>query len=241
MEDFANAIAYEVKQEIASRYFGFRTRTEDWCKKYLEKVQTAANENTQSIRLDLCRMQYLLQEPRLFCVFLDLIGLPREDIHRIYSLPQSPLGIELFSEMRGRGFTRWRRFRGLAMLVYKSLADNIVIFRDTYLQLEEEHTDICLEIEKFQRQNNLSDILCFLRNLDSPDVGRLKFLHANSNLLSSTSLETDLRIPPPPPVSETLLLFNLLPPVKQIQEQFTVILKQAFSHHDCQKPSSIPF
>jgi hypothetical protein len=241
MEDFLNAIAYEVKQEIADRYFGFRTRIENQVNVYLAKMQETSKEFSVGIQIDLCRMQFLLQEPRLFRSFLHLIDLPLEEAINLCSRPTPPKGQELFMAMRGQGITRWRRFRGLAILVYRSLAENISIYRDIYLLLQEEHADICMEIDKFERQNDLSDILCFLRNLDSPDSDRLKFLHSGATPQPDKTLAQDLRISTPAPVTETMLLLNVLPSFKQINGQFTELLKQAFVRHDRSTPSSLPF
>ncbi len=241
MEDFANAIAYEVKQEIANRYFGFRTRIESQSKEYLEKLMETNQELNVGIRLHLCRMQFLLQEPRLFCSFLDLAGLPKEYALNTCDRQTLPKGQELFIAMRGEGFTRWRRFRGLALIVYHSLAEDVVTYHDTYLLLKEEYSEICMEIERFQRQNDLSEILSFLRNLDSPDTERLRFLHSHSTLEPSKALEQDLRIASPPPVKEVMIFLNPIPPLKQIKGQFTEILKQAFNRHDYSKPSTLPF
>lgn len=241
MEDFAHAIAYEVKQEIADRYFGFRTRIENQAKEYLAKMQETSTEFSVGIQLDLCRMQFLLQQPPLFRSFLHLINLPLEEAINLCSRQTHPKGQELFLAMRGEGFTRWRRFRSLAILVYRSLAENIAAYRDIYLLLQEEHAEICMEIDKFQRQNDLSDILCFLRNLDSPDAERLNFLHSNSALQCAKTLDQDLHIAPPAPVTEAMILLNLLPPFKEIKDQFTELLKQAFAQHDRSNPSSCPF
>ena len=241
MEDFANAIAYEVKQEIADRYFGFRTRIEHQAKEYLAKMQETSKAFGAGIQLDLCRVQFLLQEPRLFRSFLHLIDLPLEEAINLCSRQTPPKRQELFTAMRGTGFTRWRRFRSLAILVYRSLSENIATYRDIYLLLQEEHTEICMEIDKFQRHNDLSDILCFLRNLDSPDGEKLNFLHSNSTLQSANILRQDLQIAPPAPVTETMILLNPLPPLKQIKGQFAELLKQAFTLHDRTHPSNLPF
>jgi hypothetical protein len=241
MENIANAIAYEVKLEMANRYFGFRTRIENQSKEYLTRLQESGRELEAAVRLDLCRTQYLLQEPRLFCSFVKLVGLPRDYALSLCSR-QSFLQVqELFMTMRGEGFTRWRRFRGLATIVYHSLADDIATYRDMYLLFQDEHAEICQEIEKFHRQNDLSEILCFLRNLDSPDSERIKFLHSQASLQSSNNIEHDLRLTLPPPVNESAVLLNLLPPFKKIKGQFTELLKQAFARHDCSGNSFIPF
>ncbi len=241
MENFANAIAYEVKLEIANRYFGFRTRIESQSKEYLAKLRESSQELEAAIQLDLCRMQFLLQEPRLFCSFINLAGLPRDYALNAVRRQSLLKGQELFITMRGEGFTRWRRFRGLATIVYHSLAETIATYHDTYLLLQEEHTEICGEINKFQRQNDLSDILSFLRNLDSPDTERLKFLHSNSILQPTESLEQDLRIAQPPSVTDAMILLTPLVPLKQINGPYTEILKQAFALHDYSDLSTLPF
>jgi hypothetical protein len=240
MEDFANAIAYEVKQEIADRYFGFRSRIENQSKIYLENVQEVSQEIDSGIRLDLCRMRFLLKVPRLFCALLDLAGFPRDYAMTLSSPEKSPVDQDLFMTMKGEGFTRWRRFRGIAMIVYHSLADNISTYCEHFLKLQQDHAEICSALDKFQHQNDLSDILCFLRNFDSPDSERLKFLHSNAGLLSTT-LEQDLRIAPPPPVTEVLPVLYPPPPLKQIKEEFNELLRQAFSHHDISKQCILPF
>ena len=241
MEDFANAIAFEVKQEIADRYFGFRTRIENQAKEYLAKLRDTSKEFTSRIQLDLCRMQFLLREPSLFRSFLHLIDLPLEEAINLCSRQASPKGQELFLAMRGEGFTRWRRFRGLAMLVYRSLAENITTYRDIYLLLQEEHTEICTEIDKFQHQNDLCDILSFLRNLDCPDTDRLKFLHSSSALQPGEAFARDLRIVPPAPVTEAMILLKPPPPLKEIKEQLTELLKQALVRHDSSQLTTLPF
>ena len=240
MDDFANALAYEVKQEIAERYFGFRTRIENQSQKYLESVKEVGQELDSGIRLDLCRMRFLLKEPRLFCVFLNLAGFPKDYATTLSNRLQAPFDPDLFIEMKGVGFTRWRRFQGIAKIVYHSLADNISAYCDHFLKLQEEHGEICSELEKFQHQNDLSDILCFLRNFDSPDSERSKFLHSNAGLLNTT-LEQDLRIAPPASVTEALPSLSPLPPMRQIRDQFTELLRQAFSHHDLSKQRILPF
>ena len=76
MDDFINAIAYEVKQEIANRYFGFRSRTETEMEQYLEKLHDADRDHLAAIRLDLRRMRVLLCQERFFKDFLLMMGLP---------------------------------------------------------------------------------------------------------------------------------------------------------------------
>jgi hypothetical protein len=233
MEDFVNALAYEVKQEIATRYFGFRTRLETASREYQTKYQEAVREYGARLRPDLCRMQFLLQEPRLFCSFLQLIGLPR-DFALGLTGPPSPLGRqELFTGLRGEGFTRWQRFRDLATTIYLSLAASIAACQECFLLLNEEREEICRQLDTFQRQNDLCEILSFLRSLDSGESEQLKFLHFDINAQPGTNLNQELRLVSPAPIDPAMLSLPLAPPLKQIKKQFTEILKEAFSRHHC--------
>ncbi len=240
MEDIANALAYEVKQEIATRYFGFRTRLETASRQYLTKYQEAVKEHRARLRPDLCRMQFLLQEPRLFCSFLQLIGLPRDYALGLTGQPSSLGRQELFTGLRGEGFTRWQRFRDLATTIYLSLADNIDACHECFLLLNEEQEEICRQFDKFERQNDLCDILSFLRSLDPSESERLKFLHFDINAQPGTNLDQELRLVPPAPIDPAMLSLPLAP-LKQIKKQFVAILKEAFSHHICPGDRLAPF
>ncbi len=241
MEDFANALAYEVKQEIATRYFGFRTRLETASREYLTKYQAAVTEHGARLRPDLCRMQFLLQEPRIFCSFLQLIGLPRDFAMGLTGPPSSVGRQELFTGLRGEGFTRWQRFRNLATAIYLSLADNIAACHDCFLELNEEQEEICRQLDKFQRQNDLREILSFLRSLDPSESERPKFLHFDINSHPGSNLDQELRLVPPPPVDPAKLALPLAPPLKQIKKQFVGMLKEAFSRHFCTGDQLVPF
>jgi hypothetical protein len=241
MEDFAKAIAYEVKQEIASRYFGFRTRIERESDDFLARLRGTGQELDARLRLDLCRMQFLLWEPRLFCEFLLLTGLPKEYAFGLIKPQAAPLVQELFPAMRGKGFTRWRRFHMLATTIYLTLGENIAAYYEAYLDLQEEHAEICEEIAIFERNNDLSDILCYLRNLDVSDSDRSRLLPSGPTVHAGTPFEQDLRIPLPVPVEKILIVLKLLPPLGEIEEQFTGLLKQAYAHYDNSCLTNLPF
>jgi hypothetical protein len=233
MEDFANALAYEVKQEIATRYFGFRTRLETASREYLAKYQEAVREYQARLRPDLCRMQFLLQEPRLFCSFLQLIGLPKDYALGLTGPPSSIGRQELFAGLRGEGFTRWQRFRDLATTIHLSLAANIAACQECFLLLNEEREEICSQLDTFQRQNDLCEILSFLRSLDPTESERQKFLHFDINAQPGANLNQELCLVSPAPIDPVLLSLPLPPPLKQIKKQFVAILKEAFSRHNC--------
>ncbi len=236
MDDFVNAIEYEVKQEIASRYFGFRSQIETETGQYLEKLQQADGNQLEQIRLDLYRLRLLLHRERLFKDFLFLVKLPG---NLVTSGGQPPTA-ELFSGWRGEGFTRWWRYRNLAGKIYRSLEKHVTEYRKIWLDLGDEHREICVSIDTFHRNNDLSGILGFLKTFNSADNERLKFLHTVGRLSPGRSLDQDLRIPHPRPVTDILPELPALPPLKQLKGRLIALLKAAFR---CQASpeTSLPF
>lgn len=229
MDDFANAIAFEVKQEIADRYFGMRTRIETRAQQYLEQLHHADKVLTEAISFDLWRMRALFTAPQHFHFFLTLIDLPGEDaIDLCRRLTPPPGKEELFRHLRGGGLTRRQRFRSLTTAVYCSLAKNIAAYNDTARLLEEEHQEICSEIERFRRQNDITDILSFLRTLDCDDVDRRKHLHSSGTLQQNISLEKELRLVPPPATTTVLLPLRPIPPLSSIKNSFNALLHEAY-------------
>lgn len=227
MDDFVNAIEYEVKQEIASRYFGFRSQIETESGDYLERLHQADRNHLGEILLDLRRMRFLLHQEKLFKDFLLLAGLP--DIF-IGSSGQSPAA-ELFTGVKGEGFSRRRRYRDLALKVYRSLGKHVADYRETWLDLVEEHAEICASIDSFHRNNDLSGILNFLKTFNSSDNERLRFLHTEGRLTPGRSLDQDLRIPHPRPATDILPDLPALPPLKRIKKPFIELLESAYSFH----------
>lgn len=229
MDDFANAIAFEVKQEIADRYFGMRSRIETRSRQYLEQLHHADKVLAEAIGFDLWRMRALFTAPQHFHSFLTLIDLPGEDaIDLCQRLTPPPGREELFRQLRGGGLTRRQRFRSLTTAVYCSLAKNIAAYNGEATLLEEEHQEICAEIERFRRQNDIADILSFLRTLDGDDADRRKHLHSSGTVQQSISLDQELRLVPPPAPATVLLPLRLIPPLSSIKNSFDTLLHEAY-------------
>lgn len=229
MDDFVNAIAYEVKLEIASRYFGFRSRVEAEIGQYQERLHLADRDYLDAIRLDLQRMRFLLHQEKAWKDFLFLIQLP-EDSPILHRQP-SPNVSQLFSGLKGVGFSRWRRYRDLALKVYRSLENSITAYRETCLDLGDERAELCARIDQFHRNNDLSGILSFLKTFDSSENERLKFLHSLSTPHPGENIDQDLRIPHPRPVADLLPDLPALPPLRKIEHHMTALLKTSFYFH----------
>jgi len=227
MEDITKALAYEIKQDIANRYFGFRKRIETESNQYLEKLRSAGKEYAIAIKADVQRMQCLLKKDELFRTFINFTGLP--DAVGCHTIPQAPSQWKLlFANLKGEGLTRRRRHRNLVYKVYRSLAGNIAAYQDVFIRLEEEHEDICTEIDRFYRRNDLSGILNFLREIDNPDGLHSGILHADRAGFAGRNLDQELRIVPPPSVSAGMHSLVQLSPLDEAKSTLNILIDEAF-------------
>ena len=75
MEDFAQTLAFEVKKDIAERYFGFRKIIEEDSNEYQKEVIASAFTLETEIGFDLLRIYALLREDTLIRRFYELTHL----------------------------------------------------------------------------------------------------------------------------------------------------------------------
>ena len=228
MEDISKALVYEIKQDIANRYFGFRKQIETESRQYLDKLQNVDEQYAANIVMNMQRMHCLLQNDQLFASFIQFTGIP-ESIGNLYTDPQSPAQWQrLFAGLRGKGFTRRRRFRNLLYHVYRLLAADVDTYRDIFIQLEEEHEDICKEIDRFYRMNDLSGILNFLREIDNPDSGS-GLSKLTAQFLPDRNMEEELRIQPPPAVTTRMPSLPRMPLLEAARPTLESLVTQAFA------------
>jgi len=240
MDDITKVLAYEIKKDIANRYFGFRKQIETESKQYLKSLEEADKQYLTGIKTDLQRMQCLLAKEDIFHSFLAYIGMP-DSIADISSPSDARQWRTLFEGLKGQGFTRWRRYRNLVYQVYSSLIVNIDHYREIFTKLSEEHEELCAEIDRFSRKNDLSGILTFLREIDNPDGPQSAVLRADSAGLAGGSMEQDLRIVPPPPVTTGMYALPQLPSLATAKPTLKDLAGRAFALLDPLDSKELPF
>ena len=241
MEDISKALVYELKQDIANRYFGFRKQIETESHQYLAKLRSVDEKYAGNIAMDMQRMHCLLQNDQLFTIFIQFTGIP-ESIGNFHTDSQSPAQWRrLFTGLRGKGFTRKKRFRNLVDNVYLLLAGDSDAYRKIFIELEEEHEDICNEISRFYRMNDLSGILNFLREIDNPGTMHSSLLYANTSTLAGQKMEEELRISPPPAVTTRMPMLPQLPLLETARPTLDSLTDQAFIHFDYSVIDKLPF
>ncbi|HSO10471.1 MAG TPA: hypothetical protein VLR45_10815 [Desulfoprunum sp.] len=226
MDDITKILSFEVKKEIAERYFGFRKRIEDDTGLYQQRLTASTLELESSIGFDLIRIYILLHDEHLIHRFIDLVGLPQEFFYDPYFVQSASIRRRVFSGMKSRGWSRRSRFRNMFYSIYESLAGHIESYRKTLSELTEEQETIREQINLFYRRNDIDSIMSFIRRIDNPDPSELT---ASSTIDAQHGLDEKMRLHPPLPACDLLPTISPLPALADIRPHLKQLIDEAYT------------
>ncbi|MCB2183462.1 MAG: hypothetical protein KQH63_15620 [Desulfobulbaceae bacterium] len=227
--DICEFLNFEIKKELADRYFGFR--------KLIEEDKAALTRNIyhhnrtvgQRIVNGLNRVYIMLQDENLIGEFLRITGLEETFYFDPYILTSPTLRLRVFAGVKTRGLTASGRFKYLFMQTYDQLVTDVQEYREKYAELVEDQETIEEEIKIFYRKNDISCILSFLRAMDCADTGGS--MQGAIDTGFSESLEQKMQITPPVQVSAEIPLIPPLIPLPQIKKKLKKLSESAFLLH----------
>ncbi|MDH5297687.1 MAG: hypothetical protein OEV91_01560 [Desulfobulbaceae bacterium] len=227
--DIARVLSYEIKKEMADRYFGFRKLIEEDTLNLHRKMHVQSRTVEQAVGHGLVRLYILLGDETLIHEFLLLAGLEEQIFYDPYLLESPTLRARALAGMRVRGFTRAGRFQNLVLDSYQLLVENVVNYRERFGELEESLETIKEEIQLFYRKNDLGSIMQFFRAMDSH--GNEGPLYSDLGAGATEHLEKSLRIEPPSPIDHLLPVIPPLMPLKSVGKPLKRLAARAYRLH----------
>ena len=107
--DISKVLAYEIKKEIADRYFGFRKLIEEDKDVLARLIHKQSITTEQKIVIDLARIYTILQDRTLIERFLDLSGLEKAIFYDDYMTTSTTIRERVFSGVKAGGFNPERQ------------------------------------------------------------------------------------------------------------------------------------
>jgi len=224
--DISKVLAYEIKKELADRYFGFRKLIEEDKEALDQEIRRQTLTVEQQICLDLVRIYILLRDEKLIQEFLDLVGLDKAMFYDPYVVDSPTIRRRVFEGVRATGFTMRARFRNLLLNSYEKLVEDVSRYRAKFEELDEERKTIEEEIKLFYQRNDLGNIMTFLRSLDpgsSPS-----HLATATGSAPGEGLEEKLKVAPPEPVEKSLPIIPPLVPLRRIRRKLKDLADRAY-------------
>jgi len=225
--NIADALAFEIKQELANRYFGFRTLIEEDKLALADKIRQHAFILEKRISFDLIRIYILIRDEGLIGEFLALVNIPEQLFYDPYLAESESIRQRVFAGLAIRGMTRKGCFANTVGDCYLRLVEHVGMYREKFAELEAAREEISAEIAHFYKNNDLGSILYFLRGLG--DVTLSGAMQGGMEPDLAQALEQKLRIELPEPVSNFLPLLPPLPPLGAIARELQSIIDRAFS------------
>jgi len=228
VEDFAKSLAFEVKKDIAERYFGFRKIIQEDSNDYQQEVIASALSLETEIGFDLLRIYALLQEDALIQRFYELTRLGEVLFFDSYVASSPTIRKRLFEKQKIRGFLKKSRFKNMFFDLYDTLLIHIEDYRARLASLIEEHDVIEEEIKLFYKKNDISGIMLFLRSLDG-DTSSSGTMSGGINASSNISMENKMRLHPPKSAEKILPLLHTIPTSASIRNELSSLIDEAIA------------
>jgi hypothetical protein len=223
VEDF---LAVELKREIAERYFGFRKIIEEDTLDLTEKIKYQLSILEKRISYELIRIYILLQDNTLIHQFMELTGWEEKLFYDPYITESPTIRKKVFKGIKIRGLTKTGRFKNLVFDAYERLAAHVEHYRENLEDIEASRDTINAEIELFYRENDIGNIMGFLRAMEG--AGSEDSMGVKPDAGAVDTFENKMRIKKPPPIDPQLIAIPPLVPLPNISRRLKKLVDKAY-------------
>ena len=230
-DDINKHLAFEIKKEMADRYFGFRKLIEEDIQDYDDQILSSFRRLEQKIGFDLVRLYILLKDENLIHEFFQLAGLDQMIFYDAYLGESKNLQKRVFAGQKIRGLTKAGRFKNMVLDTYEALSNDVDEYRQNLVKLSGERENIVEEINHFYKKHDLGTMMDFLRSLDGGGMYTSGSMEGGLVLQGSSQLEEKMRVKPPPPVDELLPNIPPVAPLGQVKTPLKKIIERAYKLH----------
>jgi hypothetical protein len=168
-QDIGKALTYQIKREIAERYFGYRKIIEDDKLALEGMIFDLRFLYEQKVGRDMSRIYVLLRDKDLIDEFLRLTGWKDRPFFDPYTVESATIMQRLLQDMELHGWLAHNKFLNLLLDGYKRLCADTSEYREKLHEVLDEAQVIDEEISQFKQKFVLEEIMSFLNTLDRRD------------------------------------------------------------------------
>lgn len=227
-QDIDKMLSYEIKKEIADRYFGFRKLIEEDIEDYDNQVVATFRRLERKIGFDLVKLYILLKDEHVIHDFFQITGLGKKLFFDPYLTESPTIKKRVFADIQVHGLTRRGRFKNMITETYQSLVDHITEYANNVKLLSEEQQTIAEEINLFYRKNDLSTIMGFLRGLGGSGSYKAGGMEGGLTPQTGENLDKKMLVTAPPPIEQLLPVLPAVYPLKEIKTELKKVIDMAY-------------
>ncbi len=228
-EDVAKALAYQVKRELAERYFGFRKLIEEDTTKYFHLIEEIRKKFEKEMAQEFSRIYLILRDKDLINRFLELTNFSKAFFYDESLFISKDTIQKLFKDLNVKGWTSKGRFKRLFLDTYYRLYKILEKYAEAFQELEVESEVINEEIKRFKEKFDLTEIMNFLKTFESSP--ELTSLGQPEYRESVVALEKELEIGRVPPPDAFLPRTGLPPSPEKIHSKLAKLAKESWNRH----------
>ena len=174
--DIEKALAYQLKKEIAERYFALRKLIEDDTANAKELLERLDKVYQKRIRPALLRIYVLLSDEDLIREFASMLGLKNPPFMEEYSRLSKPEKHQLIQDLEPHGWFKESRFLNMLLDSYKQLYREWEQYHELREEVLDELQIVKEEMDQFTKNYSLDEIMHFLRTLNVENESASKAL-----------------------------------------------------------------
>ncbi len=211
-QDISKALVYQIKREIAERYFGLRKVIEEDRQALETMISEFSLLYSKTVGRDMLRIYALLRAPELIDDFLRVIGWKRRPFFDQQVIDSTGDREQLFKGMSLHGWTDYSKFVHLLLDSYERLYRDLYKSRERLEEILDEIQVVKEEVRQFKGKFSLDEIMNFIRTLDRRDelvsvlgedqpLGKMEDMSARLALPSLDEIERSVpEVPELPPL-----------------------------------------
>ncbi len=231
--DIEKALAYQIKKEIAQRYFRLRKLIEDDSANVQQMLEELNETYNSKIKPAFFKIYNLLAHKDLIEKFSKIIGQDEAPFLEEFLKDNPEPEPSLPNDIQPRGWFKESRFVNLLLDSYRALFENWKVYKEQREDVLDELAVVKEEIEQFTRNYSLDEIMHFLRGLNMEDetasktFGRTVEGRKLGEFDKKLSFSQDLK-----ELYKRIPGLETLPEPEKIEPELQRLAEEAFARHE---------
>ena len=230
--DIEKALAYQVKKEIAERYFRARKVIEEDSANVKKMIGELNGIYKTRLAPAMLRIYALLADEDLIVQFLAEAGWKDRPFLDDYMSNSAEIRKGLMQGVEPHGWLKSSKFANMVLDSYEKLYENYLDFDDLREEILDELAVIKEELVQFERNYSLDEIMSFLRSLNFEDEATVKSLGKNIDSSKMGELEKKLAFPDISIIEGQMPDVPRLPVPDKFRDRLKALAHQAYERHE---------
>ncbi len=229
--DISKALTYQVKKEIAERYFGTRRMIQQDIAALKEIIARINEMYEKKLGMAFVRIYSLLMDKDTIDQFIQLIGWNEPPFYDNYVNESVTIRKRLVHRLHSHGWMKKSRFVNMVMDSYRILYREYQAIADLEAEAREEMDIIREELKIFKGKYSLDEIMSFVRNLDFEGQGLAKVMGSKVDVIDADEIAAKMDIGNIDDVEQELPTIFPVPEPDKVEDELKELAESTYSRH----------